>query len=66
MCMRKRPGILSLNRIFDLVWDSDSEKQGYPAIPYEEKGAFHDELGVSHLQSDRPKSIQQFNLVNCL
>jgi hypothetical protein len=66
MCMRKRPRILSLNRIFELVWDSESEKQGYPAISYEEKGAFQDELGVSHMQPDRPKSVQQFNLVNFL
>jgi hypothetical protein len=50
--MRKGPGILSLNQIFELVWDSKSEKQGYPAISYEEKGAFQDEPGVSHVQPD--------------
>jgi hypothetical protein len=50
MYMRKRPGILSLNRIFELVWDSEREKQGYPAISYEEKETFQDELGVPHMQ----------------
>jgi hypothetical protein len=52
--MRKRPRILSLNRIFELGWDSESEKQGYSAISYEERGTFEDELGVSHMQLDCP------------
>jgi hypothetical protein len=66
MCVRKRPGILSLNRIFELASDSKSEKKVYPAISYEEKGAFQDEPGVSHMQPDHRTSVQQFNLVNCL
>jgi hypothetical protein len=54
MSVRKRAGILSPNQIFELVWDSESEKQGNPAISYEEKGTFQEEPGVSYMQLGRP------------
>jgi hypothetical protein len=53
----KRAGILSLNRISELVWDSQSYDTGAPRDNNsEDKGGFEDEPGVSHLQPDQPTS----------
>jgi hypothetical protein len=59
MSVHKRAGFLSPNRIFESVWDSESEKQGHPAISYEDEGGFQDEPGVSHLQLHCPTSSDQ-------
>jgi len=53
----KRAGILSLNRISELVWDSQSYDAGaLRDNNSEDKGGFEDEPGVSHLQPDQPTS----------
>ena len=51
---------LSPNRIFELVWDSESDEAGAPSdVISEDEGGFEDEPGVSHLQPDRPTSRGQ-------
>jgi hypothetical protein len=56
--VHKRAGFLSPNQIPELVLNSESEKQGHPAI-YGDKRGFQDEPGVSHLKPDRPTSCYQ-------
>jgi hypothetical protein len=55
MCVRKTAGFLSLYRISELVWNSESYEAGAPSdSSCEDEGDFEDEPGVSHLQPDRP------------
>jgi hypothetical protein len=65
----KRAGFLYPNRLPELVWDSESKKQGLPAI-YEDKGGFQDEPRVSHLKLDPPNIlliiVQQLDIVKCI
>jgi len=57
MSVRKRFGVLSLNGISELVWDSESYEAGTPSDSRsEDEEHFEDEPGVSHLQQDRPTS----------
>jgi hypothetical protein len=50
MSVCKRTGSLSLNRISELVWDSESYEAGAPSYnSSEDERGFEDELGVSHL-----------------
>jgi hypothetical protein len=59
MSVCKTARFLSPNQVSELVWDSDSEKQGHLAISYEDEGGFQDEPDVSHLQPDCPTSTGQ-------
>jgi hypothetical protein len=57
MSVRKRAGFLSLNRISELVLDSESYEAGAPSdSSSEDEGGFEDVPGVSHLQPDWPTS----------
>jgi hypothetical protein len=53
MTVLKRAGFLSLNRISELVSDSDSYQARAPSDnSSEDEGGFEDDPGVSHLQPD--------------
>jgi hypothetical protein len=57
MNVRNRAGFLSLNRISELVWDSESYEARAPSDnSSEDKGGFEDEPRVSHLQPESPTS----------
>jgi len=50
--VRKTAEFLSLNRISELVWDSESYEEGAPSDnSSEDDGGFEDGPGVSHLQT---------------
>jgi len=56
-CVHKTAGFLSLNRIYELVWDSQSFEAGAPSDnSSEDEGGFEDEQGVSHPQPVWPTS----------
>ena len=51
--VRKTAGFLSLNRISELVWDSESYEAGAPSDnSFDDDGGFEDGPGVSHLQTE--------------
>jgi hypothetical protein len=55
--VHKTAGLLSLNRISELFWGSESYEAGTPSdSSSEDEGDFKDEPGVSHLQPVRPTS----------
>ena len=57
MSLHKRTGFLSLNRISELVWNSESyEAEASSDRSCEDEGGFEDEPGVLHLQPDRRTS----------
>jgi hypothetical protein len=45
MSVRKTARFLSPNLISELVWETDSEKQGYPVISYENEEGFQTSQG---------------------
>jgi ribosome-associated toxin RatA of RatAB toxin-antitoxin module len=50
MSAHKRARYLSPNRMFDLVWDSESYEAGVLSdSSSEDEGGYEDEPGVSHL-----------------
>jgi len=70
MSVRKRAGFLSLNRLSELVWDSEIYEVGAPSdSSCEDEGGFEDERGVSQLQPDttsiQRSRIQQFVVFKC-
>ena len=52
----KRPRFLSPDRIYELVWDSESEETVASDSTSEDERGFQDEPGVSHLHPDCPTS----------
>jgi len=53
MNVHKTAGFLSLDRISELVWDSESYKAGAPSDNNsEDDGGFENEPGESHLQPE--------------
>ena len=53
MSVRKTGGFVSLDRISELVWDSESYKAEAPSDnSSEDDGGFEDKPGVSHLQTE--------------
>jgi len=57
MSARKRAGFLSLNRLSELICDSERYESRAPNNKSSEgEGGFEDEPGVSHLQPERPTS----------
>ena len=56
----RKARFLSLNRISELVCDSESEEAGAPSDSFsEDEGGFEDELGVSQLHPVLPTSSVQ-------
>jgi len=55
--MHKTAGFLSLNRIYELVWDSESYKAGAPSDnSSEDEGGFEDEPGVRPISRSHASS----------
>jgi len=53
MSVHKTAGFLSLDRISEVVWDSESYKAGAPSNnSSDDDGGFEDEPGVSHLRPE--------------